>query len=69
MLRTISAIFKQFTQSSQTKTGAGGTGLGLAICRKIIGDHSGRAWAENNKPSGSKNCFSLPKDIEIAQKM
>ena len=51
-------VFDKFVQSSKTKTGAGGTGLGLAICRKIIDDHKGTIWAENN-PEGSGATFTF----------
>ena len=40
-------IFKNFTQSSRTRDGAGGRGLGLAICRQIADHHNGKIWAEN----------------------
>jgi signal transduction histidine kinase len=56
----IEAIFEKFTQSSQTKTGAGGTGLGLAICREIITSHRGRIWAENSPNEGAVLTFELP---------
>ncbi len=52
-------VFDPFSQSSHTKTGAGGTGLGLAICKKIIEDHNGKIWADDN-PEGATFNFSLP---------
>ena len=54
-------IFKKFSQSSRTRTGAGGTGLGLSICKQIIDDHRGKIWVENNIESGSTFHFSLPR--------
>jgi signal transduction histidine kinase len=36
-----------------------GAGLGLAICKRIIGQHSGRIWAES-KPEGAAFSFVLP---------
>ncbi len=57
----LESIFQPFIQSSKTKTGAGGTGLGLPICRKIIEDHGGRIWAEDN-PNGATFKFQLPKN-------
>jgi signal transduction histidine kinase len=37
-----------------------GLGLGLSICRKIIGAHGGRLWAERNATHGAKFFFALP---------
>ncbi|MEI9984079.1 MAG: ATP-binding protein, partial [Aliidongia sp.] len=37
-----------------------GLGLGLSICRKIIGAHGGRLWAENNASHGALFGFALP---------
>ncbi|MES2214631.1 MAG: ATP-binding protein [Pseudomonadota bacterium] len=53
-------IFKIFTQSSITKSGAGGSGIGLSICQTIIEGHGGRIWAENNQDIGSNFTFELP---------
>lgn len=53
-------IFDRFAESSRTKTGAGGTGLGLAICQKVINDHQGKIWAENNPEGGATFSFTLP---------
>ncbi len=56
----LESIFDPFVQSSKTKTGAGGTGLGLSLCRRIVEDHGGKIWAEEN-PSGATIKFYLPK--------
>lgn len=58
----LESVFEQFVQSSKTTTGAGGTGLGLPISRKIINDHCGRTWAENNPGGGTSFYFSIPKN-------
>jgi signal transduction histidine kinase len=39
---------------------AHGTGLGLSICKKIIEDHHGRIWVQNQPPRGAIFCFALP---------
>ena len=57
-LENIFERFKQVDTSDSRKKG--GTGLGLAICRKIIEQHEGRIWAENNMNTGSSFYFTLP---------
>ncbi|MBT4089764.1 MAG: PAS domain S-box protein [Deltaproteobacteria bacterium] len=61
----LGSIFDKFVQSSKTKTGAGGTGLGLSICKKIIEDHHGKIWAENNPEGGATFSFMLPYEQEV----
>ncbi len=56
----LSSIFDKFTQSSNTKTGAGGTGLGLAICQEIVRAHRGNIWVKNRKEGGTIFTFTLP---------
>ena len=58
--REIEEIFKPFTQSSYSKTGAGGVGLGLSICKEIIEMHQGKIWAENNLAKGASFNFIIP---------
>lgn len=53
-------IFDSFTQSRQTKTGAGGTGLGLSIAREIIDQHGGKIWAESEDNGITRFYISLP---------
>jgi PAS domain S-box-containing protein len=61
----LEAIFDKFAQSSKTKNGAGGTGLGLAISKRIIEDHQGKIWAENNPAGGAVLKFTLPRRREF----
>ncbi|MBE9532981.1 MAG: HAMP domain-containing histidine kinase, partial [Proteobacteria bacterium] len=56
----LESIFDAFSQSSKTNTGAGGTGLGLAISQKIIREHGGQLWGENNLERGASFSFTLP---------
>ena len=37
-----------------------GLGLGLSMCRRIIGAHGGRLWAEHNPNGGATFFFTLP---------
>jgi two-component system sensor histidine kinase ChiS len=60
-------IFKQFEESSRTRTSAGGTGLGLAICKEIITAHHGTIRATNNKTKGSTFIFDIPTDLITTQ--
>ncbi|MBF0452630.1 MAG: response regulator [Candidatus Magnetomorum sp.] len=52
-------IFDKFVLSSRTRSGSGGIGLGLSICKKIITDHGGQIWAENNPDEGASVHFIL----------
>ena len=37
-----------------------GTGLGLILCRDLVEKNGGKIWVEDNKPSGSVFCFTIP---------
>lgn len=63
----LGSIFGKFSQSTRTKTNAGGTGLGLSICKKIIMDHKGRIWAENNLDQGAVFHFEISKPIKASK--
>ena len=56
----LEAIFDAFEQSSRTRDGSGGTGLGLSISRRLIRDHGGELWAENNSGGGATFHIRLP---------
>ncbi|MBU2510109.1 response regulator [bacterium] len=58
----LDTIFDEFVQSSLTKDGSGGSGLGLSICKRIVSDHKGKIWAENNPEGGTIISFALPTD-------
>lgn len=52
-------IFDLFIRVS-SKQNISGTGIGLAVCKKIIGRHNGRIWAESEPGKGSTFFFSIP---------
>jgi two-component system, sensor histidine kinase len=56
----LETVFRMFTQSTRTKSGAGGTGLGLAISREIMAAHRGRIWGENHPEGGAVFTIELP---------
>ena len=53
-------VFGKFVKGGKTYKGAGGVGLGLSICKRIVEDHHGSIWAEQNEKEGSTFCFMLP---------
>jgi len=55
-------VFERFTQvDSSDARRRGGTGLGLTICRKIVQQHGGAIWIEQNPVQGVTVCVSLPR--------
>lgn len=53
-------VFDKFVQGSDAARSGKGVGLGLAICKRIIEDHQGDIWVEQNEPSGAIFSFLLP---------
>ena len=47
-----------------TKTSGKGTGLGLFIARRIVQQHDGRIWAENNALGGATFTVTLPRKLQ-----
>ena len=53
-------VFEKFKQLGQGQAKRSGYGLGLAICKKVVGLHGGRVWAESKEGKGSRFAFELP---------
>jgi light-regulated signal transduction histidine kinase (bacteriophytochrome) len=53
-------IFGAFQRLHGTGTYPG-SGIGLSVCRRIIGHHGGRLWAESTLDTGSIFFFTLPR--------
>lgn len=51
----VNALFEPYTTNKKK-----GTGLGLAIVKKIIEEHHGHVWAENNDTGGACIIIHLP---------
>ncbi len=56
----LQAVFGKFVKGRKTSRGMGGVGLGLSICKRIVADHHGIIWAEQNEKEGATFCFMLP---------
>jgi PAS domain S-box-containing protein len=56
----LESVFDKFVRGSKTSKEISGVGLGLSICKRIIEDHQGIIWAEQNEPEGTIFCFLLP---------
>jgi signal transduction histidine kinase len=53
-------IAARLFQPFATHGKAHGTGLGLSICKRIVDDHGGRIFAQNNPDKGATFGFTLP---------
>lgn len=53
-------MLRLFRPFFTTKPPGEGTGLGLAICNRIVREHGGRIWAENNLQDGATFVVELP---------
>lgn len=56
----LESVFGKFVKGSKSRREAGGVGLGLSICKRIVEDHQGIIWAEQNEQEGTTFCFLLP---------
>jgi signal transduction histidine kinase len=53
-------IFEKFYRVNKSlEKEKGGAGLGLAIVKKLVEKHGGEIYVQDNKPAGSRFCFSL----------
>ena len=64
-LEKIFGIFEQIHPREKYK----GIGNGLAICKKIVGMHGGKMWAESDAGKGSTFYFTIPKRIHSDERL
>jgi PAS domain S-box-containing protein len=57
-------IFNMFTRLQHGDRP--GSGIGLAICARVVANHGGRIWVEDNEPRGTRVHVTLDKDPEHA---
>lgn len=56
-------IFVLF-KSLENKTIQGSSGIGLATAKRVVEDHHGRIWVEQNKPFGSVFRFTISRNLD-----
>ncbi|MCC7117675.1 MAG: PAS domain-containing protein [Anaerolineales bacterium] len=54
-------VFDRFYRSANAVKQTKGAGLGLYLTREIVEAHGGHIWADPNRESGARICFSLPR--------
>ena len=60
--KSIPFIFDQFYRADLARgTKKGGSGLGLSIAKRIIEEHNGSIWAENNTGAGYNDFYYVKK--------
>lgn len=57
---TTEQLFDAFFRSERVRGSIRGLGLGLTLCKKVVGAHDGRIWAEPRAGGGSQFVFVLP---------
>ncbi len=57
-------IFDRFYRAQDAAKQTKGAGLGLFLSKAIIEAHNGRIWVDTKLGSGTRICFSLPKNLE-----
>ena len=66
---SIPFIFDQFYRADLSRgTKKGGSGLGLSIAKRIIEEHNGSIWAENNTKTGISIFITLKRANENDEK-
>lgn len=55
-------IFDRFYRADEAAKNSQGAGLGLYLSRAIIEAHQGRIWVEPREQSGTRICFSIPRE-------
>ena len=53
-------VFEACARGGDACSPAGGSGLGLAIVHRIVTDHHGSVWVEDNEPSGTVFNMEFP---------
>lgn len=67
--KSLPFIFDRFYRADLARgTEKGGSGLGLSIAKRIIEEHNGLIWAENNNRQGTTILFTLKKAGEHDEK-
>ena len=67
--KSIPYIFDQFYRADLARgTKKGGSGLGLSIAKRIIEEHNGSIWAENNTGAGISIFITLKRANENDEK-
>ena len=67
--KSIAFIFDQFYRADLARgTKKGGSGLGLSIAKRIIEEHDGLIWAENQTGEGMMILIKLKKADEHDEK-